>query len=144
MNLSERPFDDTSIHGILQAVAWGLRTTYHTSLRTSPAQLAFGQDMVIPATYLANWRHIRSRRKKSVLYDNARENKSRIDHDYNIGDYVYIISKDITRKLDPAKEGPYMIIKVHTNATVTIQRSARVTERINIRRVYPAHMPTKG
>ena len=143
MNLSERKFDDTSAHGILQSIAWGLRTTYHTSLRTSPGQLTFGQDMVIPATYLANWHQINARRKQNVLYDNARENRTRIPHDYNIGDYVYVMSKDIQHKHDPVKQGLFMIIKVHTNATVTIQRSSSVTERINIRRVYPAHMPTK-
>ena len=36
MDLSNRAFDDTTVHGILQAIAWALRTTYHTSLRTSP------------------------------------------------------------------------------------------------------------
>ena len=91
-------------------------------------------------TYLANWRHINARRKQSVLYDNDRENRTRIADDYNVGDYVYVISKDIKRKLAPAKQGPFMIIRVHTNATVTIQRSAFVSERINIRRIYPAHM----
>ena len=29
---------------------------------------------------------------------------------------------------------------IHTNATVTIRRSARVMERINIRRLFPAHV----
>lgn len=127
MDLSLRSFDDTSIHGILQSLAWALRTTYHTSLRTSPGQLALGQDMVVPATYLANWRN------------NARENRSRIDYDYKRGDYVYVIIKDIKRKLAPTKQGPFRIVQVHTNATVTIQRSPHVTERINIRRLYPVH-----
>jgi len=66
MDLSNRTFDDTTVHGILQAIAWALRTTYHTSLRTSPGQLAFGQDMIVPATYLANWRHIHERRQKNI------------------------------------------------------------------------------
>jgi len=140
MDLSSRPFDDTSIHGILQSAAWALRTTYHTSLRTSPGQLAFGQDMVVPATYLANWRHINSHRHKNILYNNARENKSRIDYDYKNDDYVYVIVKDIKRKLAPTKQGPFRIIQVHANATVTIQRSRTVTERLNIRRLYPAHI----
>lgn len=140
MDLSSRPFDDTSIHSILQSIAWGLRTTYHTSLRTSPGQLTFGQDMVIPATYLANWRHIHANLHKNILYDNARENRSSIEHDYAIGDKVYIIVKDIQRKLSPVKQGPFAIIKVHTNGTVTIRRSLRVTERINIRRLHPAHL----
>ena len=140
MNLSSRPFDDTSVHGILQAIAWGLRTTYHTSLRTSPGQLIFDQDMVVPATYLANWRNIHSQRRKNIMYDNARENSKRVDYDYKVGEYVYIIIKDIQRKLNPIKEGPYEILKVHTNATVIIKRSTNVVERINIRRIFPAHM----
>lgn len=140
MNLATRPVDTSSIHGILQSIAWGLRTTFHTALRTSPGQLTFGQDMVIPATYLANWRHIHTRRQKAILYDNARENRSRIDHDYAVGDYVYILTKDIQRKLAPIKQGPFVIVRVHTNATVTIQRSRRVTERVNIRRLFPAHV----
>ena len=140
MDLSSRPHDDTSNHGILQSVAWALRTTYHTSLRTSPGQLAFGQDMVVPATYLANWRHIHERRNKNILYNNARENRNRIEHDYKVGDYVYILTKDIQRKLAPTKQGPFRIVTIHTNATVTIRRSARVTERLNIRHLFPAHV----
>ena len=95
---------------------------------------------MVPATYLANWRHIRDRRHKNILYNNARENRKRIDHDYKVGDYVYVLVKDIQRKLAPAKQGPFCIVTVHTNATVTIRRSARVTERINIRRIFPAHV----
>jgi len=140
MDLSNRAFDDSTIHGVLQSIAWALRTTYHTSLRTSPGQLAFGRDMVVPATYLANWRHVRDRRHKNILYNNARENRKRIDHDYKVGDYVYVLVKDIQRKLAPAKQGPFRIIIIHTNATVTIQRSRRVNERINIRRLFPAHV----
>jgi len=140
MDLSNRAFDDTTVHGILQAIAWALRTTYQTSLRTSPGLLAFGQDMIVPATYLANWHHIHERRQKNMFYNIARGNRSRVEHDYKVGDYVHVLSKDIQRKLAPAKQGPFRIIIIHTNATVTIQRSRRVNERINIRRLFPAHV----
>jgi len=140
MDLSNRPFDDTTVHGILQSIAWALRTTFHTSLRSSPGQLAFGRDMVIPATYLANWHHITNRRHNNILYNNARENKSRIDYDYKVGDFVFILTKDIQRKLADVKKGPFRIVIVHTNATVTIQRSRHVVERVNIRRLFPAHV----
>ena len=99
--------------------------------------------MVILATYLANWHQINACCKQNILYDNTCENRTRIPYNYNIGDYVFVMSKDIQRKLDPAKQGPFMIIKVHTNATVTIQCLLSVTECIDIRHVYPAHMPTK-
>jgi len=141
MNLTNRAFDDTTVHGVLQSIAWSLRTTVYTSLRTSPGQLAFGRDMIIPATYLANWHHIHTRRHKNILYDNARENRQRIDYDYKVGDFVYVLTKAINQNLAPTKQGPFRILTIHTNATVTIRRSARVTERINIRRLFPAHVP---
>ena len=93
MNLSGSKFDDTSAHdGILQSITWGLCTTYHTSLCTSLGQLTFGQDMVIPATYLANWHQIDGHCKQNILYDNACEKKTRIPHDYKIGDYTMSMS----------------------------------------------------
>jgi hypothetical protein len=51
--------------------------------------------------------------------------------------------KDIKRKLAPVKQDPFFISIIHhtNDATVTIQRSPRVTERINIRRLFPPHMP---
>jgi len=140
MDLSNRSFDDTTVHGVLQSIAWALRTTFHTSLRASPGQLAFGRDMIISATYLANWHQIHTRRHRNILYDNARENRKRIDYDYKVGDFVYVLTKEINRKLAQTKQGPFRILTIHTNATVTIRRSARVTERINIRRLFPAHI----
>ena len=140
MDLYNRSFDDTTVHGVLQSIAWALRTTFHTSLRTTPGQLAFGRDMIIPATYLANWHQIHTRRHTNILYDNARENRKRIDYDYKVSDFVYVLTNDINRKLAQTKQGPFRILTIHTNATVTIRRSARVTERINIRRLFPAHI----
>ena len=137
MNLSSRRYDEDSSHAILQAVAWGIRSTYHTALKATPGQLTFGRDMVIGSTYLANWKMINEERKKNVLYNNARENRKRISFDYQPNQMVYLLSKDIKRKLDP-NEGPYLITKVHTNGTVEIRRSPTVTERVNIRRIHPA------
>ena len=143
MNLSSRPFDDTSLDGILQSIAWGLRSAYHTSLQTTPGHLTFGRDMVIHATYLANWHAIRQRNQSSVLRNNARENRRRQRHTYRVGDLVFVSNQDIKRKL-AVKEGPFPITKVHTNGTITIQRSTAVSERINIRRVHPVFWATIG
>ena len=100
--------------------------------------------MVIPATYLANWKFITTTRQSRIIYDNNRENKYRIDYDYKVGDYVFITSKDINRKLSTVKLGPFKIIQVHHNATVTIQRDSNVTERISIRRLHQAHIDSTG
>ena len=136
MNLPARPFDEDSIHAILQNVAFGFRATYHSILRSSPGQLVFGRDMIVNATYVANWKSIKDRREKNMIQNNSRENNKRLNHDYQPGDRVFIINRDVKRKLD-ANEGPFEILKAHTNGTVEIRRSANVTERINIRRLHP-------
>ena len=64
MNLSCRQYNEDSSHAILQTVAWGIRSTYHTALKVTPGQLTFGRDMIIGSTYLANWKMINEERKK--------------------------------------------------------------------------------
>ncbi len=59
MNLSEDTFDEDSIHAVLQNVAFGFRSTYHSILRSSPGQLVFDRDMIVNATYAANWKTIK-------------------------------------------------------------------------------------
>jgi hypothetical protein len=93
--------------------------------------------MVINSLYLANWKNLTTRRQTQIHQNNVSENKSRISHDYNIDDLVYIRKSAVEQKLSPL-QGPFPIIKVHTNGTVTIRRSTAVCERINIRRLHPA------
>ena len=66
-----------------------------------------------------------------------RANSKRIRHEYSVGDQVYVFNHLDTRdKLKPAWIGPYPILRVHTNNTVTIQRG-QVHERMSIRRIKP-------
>ena len=53
-----------------------------------------------------------------------------------VGDEVLKIIPD-PNKLDPRAEGPYTVITVHVNGTLTIRLTPQVHERINIRRVKP-------
>jgi len=137
MELHTKKIDDITVNAVLQNVAYGLRATYHSSLTASPCQLVFGRDMIINAIYLANWKDINTRRTTQIHSNNRYENKSRIPHDYSVGDLVYIRKSNVEQKLNPLK-GPFAINKVHSNGTVTIQRSPTVSERINIRRLHPA------
>jgi transposase InsO family protein len=137
MELYERQFDDTTINIVLQSVAYGLRSTYHSSLAASPGQIIFGRDIIINAVYLANWKDLQTRRKIQIRHNNIRENKSRIPIAYKIGDSVYIRKSNNEQKLNPL-QGPFVIEKVYTNGTVMIRRSPTVTEQINIRRLHPA------
>ena len=55
-------------------------------------------------------------------------------YDFKVGDKVYIILSPKSKAL-PVADGPFPIIRVHTNNTVTVRRGARIEERINIRRL---------
>ena len=90
INMSARTFDEDSINAVLQNVAVGFRANYHSILRSSPGQLVFGRDMIINATYVANWKTISDRRERErrMLLNNARENSNRLSHEYQPGDKV--------------------------------------------------------
>jgi hypothetical protein len=53
--------------------------------------------------------------------NNEKENAKRIDYDYAIGDSITKI-KAGTLKMEQPREGPFNIIRVHANGTVTIQK----------------------
>ena len=36
-----------------------MRSTIHTALDTTPAELAFGRDMMLPMKFKADWKQIR-------------------------------------------------------------------------------------
>eukprot|EP00957_Ditylum_brightwellii_P168198 12804375-Ditylum_brightwellii.AAC.1 len=92
--------------------------------------------MVISATYIANWRFIYERCRRRQLQDNDRENKSHIVHEYKVSQLVSVTNTNIKRKLT-TKTGPFKIVAVHSNGTVTIQHSASVVERLNLCHICP-------
>lgn len=131
---------DNAIHAVdtaLQTAAYAVRAANHGTLRCSPGSLAFNRDMIFDIPLMADLEVLRQNRQLLVDERARRANRSRVFHDYAVGEQVYI------RNPDPAKldlrtsEHPFTITQVHTNGTVTIQRSPHVTERINIRRLLP-------
>ena len=60
---------------ILSSVGYAIRSTYHTTLGATPAQIIYGRDMVNPVTYIAEWDVIRKNKEKSIQKSNERENK---------------------------------------------------------------------
>ena len=134
-----RDYDPFS--SILSSVAWAIRSTYHTVLNATPGQLVFGRDMVLPIMFKAEWANIVQCKNEQIQRNNARENSKRIEHTYQVGDKVLVNRPGILRKLTAPREGPYTVIKVHTNGTVRIQRGP-VATRINIRRLTPYYKRT--
>jgi hypothetical protein len=48
---------DKVLQDLIAAVSFALRASYHTTMKATSMQLAFGRDMFFPATYIANWHH---------------------------------------------------------------------------------------
>ena len=121
---------------LLTNIAWAVRSTYHTVLKTTPGAAIFGRDMLFDLPYLADWNQIGTRRQNSVDQSCAKTNKRRIDFDYSVGQKVLLTKDGILRKVEDKNKGPYLITQVHHNGTVRIQRGT-INERINIRRLSP-------
>ena len=65
-----------------------------------------------------------------------RENAKRIRHEYKVGQQVFITNFGRANKLSLVRLGPFPILQVHTNNTVTIQRGP-IHERVSIRHLIP-------
>ena len=65
--------------------AWAIRSTYHTVLQATPGAAVFGRDMLFDIPYLADWNAIGRRRQQLVDQNNERENSTRVDFDYTVG-----------------------------------------------------------
>ena len=123
---------------ILSAVAFAVRSTYHTTLEATPGQLIFGRDMLLPVKFQADWANIKMKRQSEINKNNYRENKSRIPHHYEVGDLVLVAHQGIRRKLSTPNHGPYPVERVYNNGTLLI-RKGPVAQRINIRLCKPYH-----
>ena len=121
--------------GILSAVAFAIRTTYHTTTQKSPSQLVFGRDMILNIQHTANWEYIRKRKQDKINQNNQRENAKRIPHEYQIGDNV-LVRIGTENKYERPYSGPHPILAINDNGTVRLQKGA-VSETVNIRRIIP-------
>ena len=125
------------IADFLNDAAWAVRSTYHTVLKASPGAAIFGRDMLFDVPFLADWKKIGDYRQRQTDRNTERENKTRVDWDYKIGDKVLLLKEGVLRKSE-TKYGkdPWTVSQVHTNGTIRIQRGTKA-ERLNIRRVTP-------
>jgi hypothetical protein len=63
--------------------------------------------------------------------------KGRIDYDYKVGQKVLVQKEGILHNAESIwHRKPWLIMSVHTNGTITVQRGNKI-ERMNFRRVKP-------
>lgn len=147
-NNSDMTSDDSWL-GILAATMFALRSTYHTTLQATPAQLVFGRESVLNIQFDANWTATRARKARTIKQNNAKENSKRIPYQYNIGDKILVKKEWKAKYADSPYEGPYTVTRVSTNGTLRYQKGS-VDDVINIRNVarttsstdISSHLPT--
>jgi hypothetical protein len=106
--------------GILNATAFAVQSTFHTTLRNTPGQSVLGRDMTFNIKHEANWEFFRKRKQQLIEKNNKAENVKQIDHNYNVGDKV-LITRGTVNKYEAPYEGPYTITKVNYNGTVCLK-----------------------
>ncbi|KAL7577435.1 hypothetical protein ACA910_004721 [Epithemia clementina (nom. ined.)] len=111
-------------------------TTALSSL--SPGSVVFHRDMYLDIPFVANIVALSNARQAKIDQRLLRENTRRHRHEYRVGEQVYVHNHhNASNKLKPIFSGPYPILQVHTNNTVTLLRDRNVHERMSIRRLKP-------
>jgi hypothetical protein len=128
---------------LLMPVMWAINTTFHTTLKASPAQLAFSRNMILPTSFAANWYTINNHKQTQLQSTTNAKNCKRILHEFRINNKV-LIRRDIGNpylgKLAKPTQVPFKIIDVQQlpiNGTILIQQSPTSVECINICRLLP-------
>jgi hypothetical protein len=112
--LQDKPYydPDDPWGGILMAVAFGLRSTYHMTQQEMPGQLVFGRDMVLNVQHLT---------------------------DYKVGDLV-MLKINRANKYEQPYSRPYRITQVNMIGTVHLKINA-VMDTVNIQCIHPFKTP---
>jgi hypothetical protein len=127
----------SDILAFLSDAAWAVRSINHIVLKASPGAAIFGQDMLFDIMFIADWQKIGEHRRQLNDLDNARENESRNDYDYKVGQKVLLRKEGILCNTESRwHKKPWLITSVHMNRTITVQYRYKI-DRMNIRRVKP-------
>ena len=127
----------------LATAAHAVNTNVSQATGYSPGAMAFHRDMLLDIPLVADLVAVRDRRQLTVDENLRRVNARRTSYDYQPGQRV-LKKKHEWSKLGERWDGPFDIVRVHTNGNVTIQLAPGVTECINIRRVKPYHAPASS
>jgi hypothetical protein len=96
--------------------------------------------MIFRQAVKIDWQLLKEQRRKQSAANNKKENRTRLQHEYKVGDLVLIVEKTYERqkqpKLSSPTQGPYEIIRIYDNGNVRIRRG-NFDEDISIRRLRP-------
>jgi hypothetical protein len=137
---SRADLEDGNWLGTLNAVAFAMRATVHTTNRATPFQLVFGRDAIHNIGFEADWQYLKERRQRMIRHNNERENAKRVPHTYTVGDSVKVEQPQHRKYGTPRYRGPYTVDRVNTNGTLRLRVPkgvGAVYETWNIRNLHP-------
>ena len=126
--------------GILAATTFAVRSMHYTTLKKTPGQLVFGQDMIFNIQHVANWEFIQQKKQCCIDKNNKAKHAKCIGHQYKEGDLVLLLCRTKS-KYDTPYKGPFHILQVYDNGTVHLQVGA-VEDTINLRKVNTFYLCT--
>ncbi|DBA01850.1 TPA: hypothetical protein N0F65_005998 [Lagenidium giganteum] len=122
--------------GFLHNVTFSLRASHHSTLGSSPAQAAFGRDMLVDIKHVADWAEQHAR-KVTQIQQNSRENAKRTPWLYAPDDKVFLRQDGGNLgKLPPMFKGHYTVLATRENGTLVLDKGTYV-ECVSLRRVIP-------
>lgn len=139
MEIYDQDLDkDNPFGGLLSATMFAVRSTYNTTTQATPMQLVFGRDGMFNIPFKANWDYIRQRKQTIINQNNQKENKRRIQHDYQVGDKILVKNYSKAKYGQAPYVGPFRIVQVNDNGTLRYRKD-NFTDIVNIRNAVPYH-----
>ena len=130
------PNANATLDYALATASYALRSSCHRTMGLSPGAVVFHRDMLIDVPFIADLLLLRNKRQALIDYNLRRENNRRRTFDYQVGQQVLELVPN-PHKLGFRTRGPFSIVQVHANGTLTIRRSPVLMDRVNIRRLRP-------
>ena len=96
MKIPPRRFEGVSslVHKKYMAAQYAIRATVYSSLKYTPGELVFNRDMLHPFSSKINWRQIVEQKQITVNRENLKENSTRREFNYKVGDKILILNKN--------------------------------------------------
>jgi cation transport regulator ChaB len=73
---------------ILANCAWAIRSTVHSVLNATPAQIVFGRDMLFDLSFTTEYKEIRKRKQEASDANTHKENSKRVKHEYKVNEHT--------------------------------------------------------
>jgi len=116
-------------------------SAYYCTAHATSAQLVFGRDAMLNASFQADWQFIKERKQRLIIQNNKRENAKQKPHTYNIGDVVVVKAGTGHKQGSNSYLDPMRITQVNDNGTVKLVKVANdggaVCQTWNIRNIEP-------